>query len=376
MKLVERICFPTDFGRSSDVALESVIRIAKKFGSEVILVHVLHDSVIRDRVKSLVGDKMAKYVGLLEEQGISCTSDIVPGNHIDKLVSFAERKKANLMVLGAGHVGKEKFKLGSNSEKIIRSSSIPVWVIEKETVVNPTRVLCPIDFSDESILALDNAIHLCRRFETSLSILHVAKGIDKEYTELGADTSNVQVEVVKTLEIQLDELMKDTDLSGIAWDKEVRPGEPADVILDVIKEKNIDLVMMGSTGKGALQRLFLGSVAERVSREVPCSFIISKTEGMIHLTLDKGTTDIESIYNEGVQLAKQGFVQEAIAEWKRCIYKNELYFKAWSAIVKAYESLGDTESAESFNASRERIQRILWDKQVEADLRGKHFLFK
>ena len=376
MKLVERICFPTDFGKSSEVALESVISIAKRFGSEVSLVHVLPGSMIRDRVQSFVDDEMSRYVGLLEEQGIKCTSDFLHGNHIEKLVSFAERKKSNLIVLGAGHVGKEKFKLGSNSEKIIRNSSVPVWVIEKDSAVNPNSVLCPIDFSEESMLALDNAIHLCRRYESKLNILHVVKGIDKEYTELGADTSIEQAEIVKALELEFDELIKDIDLSGITLDKEVRLGDPADVILDVIKEKNIDLVMMGSTGKGALKRFFLGSIAEKVSREVPCSFIISKIEGMIHLKLDKGITDIESIYIEGVQLAKEGFVQEAIIEWTRCIDMNEFYLKAWSAIAKAYESLGDTKSAASFNASRERIQRAIWDKQVEADLRGKHFLFK
>jgi len=376
MKLVERICFPTDFGKSSEVALESVISIAKKFGSKVSIVHVLPESMIRNKVQRFVDDNMARYVELLEGQDIKCTSDILYGKHIDELVSFAERKKANLIVLGAGHVGKENFKLGSNSEKIIRNSSVPVWVIEKESTVNPDNVLCPIDFSEESMLALDNAIHLCRRFESKLEILHVIKGIDKEYAELGADTSAEQADIVKKVEMEFEDLIKDKDLNGITWGKEIRLGDPTDVILDVIKQKKIDLVMMGSTGKGAIKKFFIGSVAERVSREVPCSFIINKTVGMIHLKIDQGISDIESIYNEGIQLAKQGFVQEAIVEWERCIYMNEMYFKAWSAIVKAYESLGDSESAAKFNASREKIQRVIWDKQVEADLKGRHFLFK
>ena len=75
------------------------------------------------------------------------------------------------------------------------------------------------------------------------------------------------------------------------------------------KNENIDLLMMASSGKGTLKRFFLGSVAERVSRKVPCSFIINKSKGMIHLKLDKGITDIEAIYEDGLELAKQGFVQ-------------------------------------------------------------------
>ena len=376
MKLIERICFPTDFGLSSEVALNSVINIASKFGSEVNLVHVLPKSVKRNKVQSFLDFEMSRYVSLFEEQGIKCTFDILIGNHIEMLVSFTKRKKSNLIVLGTGRIGKEKFKLGSNSEKIIRNSSIPVWVIENESAVIPVKVLCPIDFSEESLLSLENAIYVCRRFKAKLNILHVIKGIAKEYAELGADTSAEQAEIVTAIKLEFDELIKKIDLSGVDWAKEVRLGNPVDEILNVINEENIDLVMMGSAGKGAVKRFFLGSIAQKISRDVPCSFIISKKEGMIHLKLDRSITDIESIYKEGVELANSGFVEEAILEWTRCIKMNEFYLKAWSSIAKAHENLGNMEMAENFKASRERIQHAIWDKQVEADLRSNHFLYK
>ena len=376
MKLIERICFPTDFGLSSEVALDSVINIANKFGSEVNLVHVLPKSVKRNKVQGFLDFEMSRYVSLFEEQGIKCTFDILVGNHIDMLFSFVKRKSSNLIVLGTGRVGKEKFKLGSNTEKIIRNSSIPVWVIENESAIHPGKVLCTIDFSEESLLSLDNAIYVCRRFKAKLNILHVIKGIAKEYDELGADTSTEQAEIVTAIELEFDELIKKIDLSGIEWTKEVRLGDPVDEILSVIKEKNIDLLMMGSTGKGTLKSLFLGSIAQKISREAPCSFIINKKEGMIHLKLDTGITDIESIYKEGVELANSGFVEEAIIEWTRCIQMNEFYLKAWSSIAKAHENLGNMELAAKFKASRERVQHALWDKQVEADLRSNHFLYK
>jgi len=376
MKLIERICFPTDFGKSSEVALKSVVSIAKKFGSEVNLIHVLPESMDFDKIQGFVNDKLADYVKLLEAEGVKSTANLLNGNHADLLVSFAERKKANLIVLGAGHIGKEKFKLGTNSEKIIRNASVPVWVIEKENVAIPNRVLCPIDFSDESMLALDSAIHLCRLFESELHLIHAVKRIDAQYGEWGVDIAVEQAKMVKELEVELEDLTDQLDLNGITWSKSVILGDPAGAILDVIKNENIDLLMMASSGKGTLKRFFLGSVAERVSRKVPCSFIINKSKGMIHLKLDKGITDIEAIYEDGLELAKQGFVQEAIIEWKRYVNMNELYFKAWSAIVKAYESIGDSESAANFQAKREQIQQVIWDKKVESDLKGRNYLFK
>lgn len=375
MKLIEMICFPTDFGKSSEKALNGVMDIAIRFGSKVELVHVLPESMNLEVVQTKVQEKLNSYSAMLSAKGIENSTHLLHGEHVDMLVSFAERQKANLIVLGAGHVGKEKFKLGSNSEKIIRSSSIPVWVIEKDHKVLPKKVLCPVDFSNESLLALDNAIHVCRRFNAALHVVHIVQKIEREYAEWGFNLEEEQANMVKEYEEELASTIKSVDFSGVAVSTEVCLGQPTEVILELISTKNIDLLMMGSTGKGTFKRLFIGSVAERVSRQVPCSFIINKSEGMIHLKIDRGFTDIESIYAEGMELAKQGFVHEAIVEWKRCIYQNPLYFKAWSAIVKAYESVGDKENATKTNEDRERVQRLLWDKQIEADLKGRHYLF-
>ena len=134
--------------------------------------------------------------------------------------------------------------------------------------------------------------------------------------------------------------------------------------------------MMGSAGKSGLKRFFIGSVAEKVMRKVPCSFIVIKSESLISLDLEKGLTDIDSLFQEGVQLEKDGYTDEAIAIWKQCTSKNEYYLKAWAAIAVVYESLGDKENAKKYTDIRNRIQRSIWDTQVEADLRSKHRLFK
>lgn len=51
----------------------------------------------------------------------------------------------------------------------------------------------------------------------------------------------------------------------------IMEGHPADVILDVAHERNIDLIVMGTTGRSGITRLLMGSVAENVTRHAPCS---------------------------------------------------------------------------------------------------------
>ena len=54
----------------------------------------------------------------------------------------------------------------------------------------------------------------------------------------------------------------------------VSEGRPADQILKQIRDNAIDLAVLGSRGKGSLQRLLLGSTSEQVLREAPCSVLI------------------------------------------------------------------------------------------------------
>ncbi|MDP1553302.1 MAG: universal stress protein [Methanobacteriaceae archaeon] len=53
-------------------------------------------------------------------------------------------------------------------------------------------------------------------------------------------------------------------------------GNPADVILKTIEKENIDLVVMGNSGKHGLDRFLLGSVAEKVLRSAPCPVLVVK----------------------------------------------------------------------------------------------------
>lgn len=376
MEILKKILFPTDFGDSMEVALESAIGVAKKFESELILLHVLPENSTNERLKSLVGVKMEEFVTQVKAQGVKCYYELLPGNPLDVICDIAEWKHVNLVLLGAGKSKTLDYKLGRNSEEIIRNVSMPVWVIEKDKPLTFNTILCPVDFSEESKIALDNAIHLCRRFEAKLNILHVVKSHGEEYSKFNLELTGLEAETLEKTTASFDEFLKGINLTGVSWEKEVVFGNPSDEIIKVISANNIGLLVMGSTGKTGLKRFFVGSVTQKVSRKVPCSFIISKSEKLIHLQLNNNLDDIEAIFQEGVQLAKDGYTKEAIVAWKKCTAINELYLKAWSAIASAYESLDRKEDAKKFNDTKKRIQQAIWDQQIEADLRSKHQLFK
>ena len=66
----------------------------------------------------------------------------------------------------------------------------------------------------------------------------------------------------------------DGSCENITLKTELKVGNPSETILETIKEENIDLVIMGNSGKHGLDRFLLGSVAEKVLRSATCPVLV------------------------------------------------------------------------------------------------------
>lgn len=135
-------------------------------------------------------------------------------------------------------------------------------------------ILVAIDFSEPSDAALMYGRELASRFGATLHVLHAVQNIyigtlgAENYTALAPD---LQQQIEDDARRRLDELVVDSDQSGPATVKAiVTSSSPALSIIDYAKDHNIDVVVMGTHGRGALAHLMMGSVAERVVRLAPC----------------------------------------------------------------------------------------------------------
>jgi nucleotide-binding universal stress UspA family protein len=127
------------------------------------------------------------------------------------------------------------------------------------------RILCPIDFSEESAHAVDHAIAMARWYNASLTGLHVY------------DPSFVPGPGLEGPEAELKRLEDDTRASfvgagatGVGLEILVDVGRPAHQILARASAMPADLIVMGTHGTSGFEHLVLGSVTERVLRKAPC----------------------------------------------------------------------------------------------------------
>jgi nucleotide-binding universal stress UspA family protein len=136
-------------------------------------------------------------------------------------------------------------------------------------------ILVATDFGAASDAALRYGCELARRFGATLHALHVAENL--AISSVGADgfvamaPQQLQDEIEDTARVRLMEALKDSYRSGIVTRPVVMiASSPAPVIIDYAKRHDIDVIVMGTHGRGALAHFLMGSVAERVVRMAPC----------------------------------------------------------------------------------------------------------
>lgn len=128
-------------------------------------------------------------------------------------------------------------------------------------------ILCPVDFDDSSMDALETAANVCRQNDGTLFVLHVVPLIVLPTgTPVYIDLYKGQEEAaLKSLEG-----IARKRLAGLKYELATRIGNPPETIIKAEKETRADLVVMATHGRRGLSRFLLGSVAEVVLRESTC----------------------------------------------------------------------------------------------------------
>lgn len=118
-----------------------------------------------------------------------------------------------------------------------------------------------------------------------------------------------------------------------------------------------------------MQRILLGSVTEKVVRDLPSSMVITKTENILNLKIDADISEIEKHMSNAEKLAETGFFDEAVEQYKTALQINDLHIPALTALASLYDKIGEKESAELFYRKIDEILGRLWDRKIEFEIR-------
>ncbi|WP_411966215.1 universal stress protein [Haloferax sp. YSMS24] len=283
--MYETILFPIDEVMESSAILHHASEIAHWADGTVQLLFIANtgrDSVTlvdNQVVDALVkqGESVVEEAGAtLDTLGVDYDTDVVQGNPAPTIVQYADRYDYDLIVMPThARQGLSRRLLGSVTEKVVRLSEKPVLTARMESTDQLTfpyeGILIPTDGSKSAARAAEHGLELAAATDATVHVLSVVDdsslGPDvrsmlsgKEYEQVAADAV---ADVVSKA--------KEFDVPTVV--EHIEHGAPSDRINTVVDEHDVDAVVMGTTGRSGVDRILLGSVAEKTVRTAPVPVI-------------------------------------------------------------------------------------------------------
>lgn len=140
------------------------------------------------------------------------------------------------------------------------------------------RILCPTDFSEESVAAVRCAASIAEAHAAELLLIHAVEPLPYpvEFGPLPAMLADAEPTLLKRSREQLESLRQKEIGSAVKCRTLAELGIPEHAICDTAKREKCDLIVLSTHGRSGLSHLLLGSVAERVLRFAPCPVLSIK----------------------------------------------------------------------------------------------------
>jgi nucleotide-binding universal stress UspA family protein len=375
MKLLEKILVPIGLNRISDHQMEAAVTLAGKFSSQLIFAYIMPEDAKRDSVRPIV-EKFAdtsysEIVGRGDLTDIRSEKRVLYGNMFDRIISTAEDENVNLILVSNDmEQSGDRYNIDVLAEKLMRKSQKPVWVTKEGGKALPETILCSVDYSDASGRALNNAVKIARAFRARLFVVNVFEPMEYNYSprfEIDYEQENQKNQMENSR--RFTDFLAGFNFTGLDVRKEILTGSSHEEIVRFVQQNRVDLLFMGALEKTYLQRIFLGSVTEKVIREFPCSMVVTKSENILNLQIDADISEIERHLEIAATLEETGYYEEAIEQIKIALQINDLHLPALSSLIRLYSKTGDNDSASLYHQKIDQILKRLWDTNVEMEIR-------
>lgn len=259
---MKKILIPTDFSQHAEYALKVAAQIAKKNNGEIILLHMLElphqasDAVgVGSDIPEIMFFKNAaikRLEDLMDEDyldGIKVSEVVQFELAFDGILKISQLNNVDLVVMGShGASGYKEMFIGSNAEKVVRNSDVPVLIIKKEEEdFKVNDFVFASDFADEVKKPFGKVVEFANKFDSTLHLVTV-------------NTPNNFKSTAAAKEI-MDSFLKGFDVKKVEThiynDTNVEKG-----ILNFANSLDADLIGMSTHGRKGLSHFFNGSISE------------------------------------------------------------------------------------------------------------------
>ncbi|WP_299669534.1 universal stress protein [uncultured Polaribacter sp.] len=265
---MKKILVPIDFSKPSEYATKIASKIAKKTNATVYLIHMIElpSGVVDMGASSKFSipesmlylrktrEKVLYFKAKFFSEDIAVEYFIKLNTPYNGIKKYADKIDADLIIMGSkGHSEFEEIVIGSNTEKIVRSSKRPVIVVKRDSKnFKLKNLVFASNFKKDNKEVFAKFLNFANAFESKIHLLKV--------------NTPSHFEITHNAEQNVKEFIKGHKLPkysiNIYNDTSVEKG-----IINFSREKNADLIALSTHGRSGISHLFRGSVAKNLSKK-------------------------------------------------------------------------------------------------------------
>ena len=268
---MKKILVPIDFSKEAMYACKVAAAIAKKSNSEIILLHMLEipseaidpagGSNLQGGAQNIyylkgIHKKFEEFMSMPFFEGIKLTESVIFHKAFKGVIDESKKNHVDLIVMGSqGATGLKEMLVGSNTEKVVRLSDIPVLVI-KQDIDNfqLNDLIFASDFGDESYDSFHKVMDFASTFDAKLHLLYVNLPSDR------FKSTNEIDEIVATFLMTADGNLDNLQHINFVSDYTVEKG-----VLNFANKIGADLIAVATHGRTGIAHFFEGSISEDIA---------------------------------------------------------------------------------------------------------------
>lgn len=264
---MKKILVPVDFSEKAEFATSFASKINDQIDCEVHLLHLVelpenvvdmvsgNSSSIPEKMLYLrrIRDRLLTYISTHFPEDNTIHYSIRVKNPYEGIIEYSNKIKTDLIIMGSKGISNfDEILIGSNTEKVVRTSKAPVLVV-KQSVDNFSlkNIVFASNFKDDNKKAFANFLQFAKEFKSNIQFLKI-------------NTPNKFQGTAKTI-IDIKAFLSDFDLPKhsihVYSDSSIENG-----ILNFSNEIEADLIALNTHGKSGLSQFFNGSVSKSITK--------------------------------------------------------------------------------------------------------------
>jgi len=290
---IHHVLCPTDFSEPAARAFEEAVRVARWFGAKVTVLHVIPpfvpvgDGMVYPTPLGEVRDariaELKSFIQGVDHRDVPIALECREGDPAREIRDAALETRAGLLVMGThGRSGLGKLLLGSVTDAVLRNAPVPVLTVHPEARRRKgsfRRIVCAADVSEWSAGTIGFALAMAGEGADRLTVLHVIEDVPEMLARSDGriglrDVEAYRRDLERKAIAELQRLIPDEARVSCRIEEHVTYGEAHREIARIAAAENADLLVLGTHGSRALDRMLFGSTVTKVVRTGRCPVLI------------------------------------------------------------------------------------------------------